>query len=89
MAFDSSNLNRLAGASGVALWHYTTTDAVADVNTEDYFENAADMLNINDVIFVVSSTGTTPVVTTTYFNGVTSGSVDIVNGDVITATDSD
>ena len=88
MAYEASNLTRLAGASGVSLWHYTTTDAFSVVRAEDYFENAADMLNINDVILVVSASGGTPVVTLTYFNGVTSGTVDIVDGNTVDATDS-
>jgi hypothetical protein len=34
MAYDKSNLTRLAGASGVSLWHYTTTQAVLNRLTE-------------------------------------------------------
>jgi len=88
MAYNAANLTRLAGASGVSLWHYTTTDAFSVVRAEDYFEDAHPMLNINDCILVISSSGGTPVATLTYFNGVTTGSVDVVNGNTIVATDS-
>ena len=54
---------------------------------EDYFEDAHPMLNINDVIFVISASGGTPVATLTYFNGVATTAVDVVNGNTISATD--
>ena len=40
MAYDKANLTRLAGGSGLTLWHYTTTDTIATVNTADYFANS-------------------------------------------------
>ena len=89
MAFNSDNLTRLAGASGVSLWHYATTDTLADVNTAGYFNNASAMMNINDVIIAVTETGGTPVVSHTYVNANSGGTVDVVNGVAITNTDSD
>lgn len=89
MAFNAANLNRLAGASGVALWHYATTDAVADVNTAGYFNSAANMLNLNDVIIAVTSTGGTPVISHLYVNANNGTTVDVVDGVAITNTDSD
>lgn len=89
MAFNAANLTRLAGGSGVSLWHYTTTDAIADVNTAGYFNSAANMLNVNDVILAVTSTGTTAVVSHTYVNANSGTVVDVVDGVAITNTDSD
>lgn len=89
MAFSASGLTRLAGASGVSLWHYATTDTIADVNTAGYFNSAANMLAINDVIIAVTSTGGTPVVSHTYVNANSGSVVDVVNGVAITDTDSD
>lgn len=89
MAFNAANLNRLAGASGVALWHYATTDAVADVNTAGYFNSAANMLNLNDVIIAVTSTGGTPVISHLYVNANNGTTVDVIDGVAITNTDSD
>ena len=37
MAYSSSGLHRIGGASGVNLWIYQTTDAIATVNNAGYF----------------------------------------------------
>ena len=89
MAFSASGLTNLATASGVNLWNYTTADTIADVNTADYFLDAIDMIRVNDVMIVVTSTGGTPVVSHAYCNSNTGSAIDIVNGVAITATDSD
>jgi hypothetical protein len=89
MAFTASSLTRLAGASGVSLWHYTTADTIATVNTAGYFNDASAMMNVNDVIIAVTSTGGTPVVSHTYVNANSGGTVDVVDGVAITNTDSD
>lgn len=87
MAFSAANLTRLAGGSGVALWHYTSTDAIATVNTAGYFNNAANMLNVRDVIIVVdSNTPTTHLASVLSNDGST---VDVSDGTVIAETDSD
>lgn len=87
MAYSAANLTRLAGGSGVALWHYTSTDAIATVNTAGYFNDAADMLNVRDVIIVVdSNTPTTSFVSVLSNDGST---VDVSDGTAIAETDSD
>jgi N-acetylmuramic acid 6-phosphate (MurNAc-6-P) etherase len=89
MAFTPASLTRLAGASGVSLWHYATADAIADVNTAGYFSAAANMLGLNDVIITVTSTGTTPVVGHTYVNANSGTVVDVVDGVAIANADGD
>lgn len=89
MAYTASSLTRLSGASGVSLWHYSTADTIATVNTAGYFNDASAMMNVNDVIIAVTSTGGTPVVSHTYVNANSSGTVDVVDGVAITNTDSD
>ena len=89
MAFTPASLTRLAGASGVSLWHYSTADTLADVNTVGYFNSVANMLGLNDVIIAVTETGGTPVVSHTYVNANSGTVVDVVNGVAITNTDSD
>ena len=37
MAYSASGLHRMAGASGVQLFIYQTTDAIGAVNTAGYF----------------------------------------------------
>lgn len=89
MAYTASSLTRLSGGSGVSLWHYTTADTIATVNTADYFLDAIDMIRVNDVIITVTSTGSTPVVSHAYCNSNSGSAIDIINGVAITATDSD
>tara|TARA_A200000113_G_scaffold220365_1_gene230397 strand:- start:2867 stop:3130 length:264 start_codon:yes stop_codon:yes gene_type:complete len=87
MAFSASGLTRLAGGSGVNLYHYSTTDAIATVNTAGYFNSAANMLNVRDVIIVADTN--TP---TTSFVSVLSNTgsvVDVSDGTAIAETDSD
>lgn len=87
MAFSAANLTRLAGGSGVALWHYTSADAIATVNTAGYFNDAANMLNVRDVIIVVdSNTPTTNLVNVLSNDGST---VDVSDGTAIVETDGD
>tara|TARA_R110000796_G_scaffold57960_4_gene133666 strand:+ start:202 stop:465 length:264 start_codon:yes stop_codon:yes gene_type:complete len=87
MAFNAANLTRMAGASGVALWHYTSADAIATVNTAGYFNGASGMLNIRDVIIVVDSNTPTTNLANVLSNA--SGVVDISNGTAIVETDAD
>lgn len=66
MSFQSNDLSVLAYANCFTLWHYTTPDE--DVTTSGYFDNAADMLRVNDLIitnFDTDATGTGP--STTFF----------------------
>ena len=50
MAFKSKDLSVLAYANGFTLWHYTTVDLAADVDTAGYFNTACDMLRVGDMI---------------------------------------
>ena len=55
MAYDAAGLHRIGGASGAALWMYRTADAIATVNTSGYFNSAADVLKVGDLIYVYDS----------------------------------
>ena len=50
MAFQSKDLSVLAYANGFTLWHYTTPDAAIDVDTQGYFNSAADMVRVGDMV---------------------------------------
>ena len=89
MAYTASSLCCIGGGSGQRLWYYSTAGTIATVNTAGYFNDAANMLNVNDVILAITSTGGTPVVSHTYVNANNGSTVDVVNGVAITATDSD
>ena len=89
MAYSASGLTSLASGSGVNLWHYTTTDTIATVNTAGYFNDAIGMIRSLDVIIAVTSTGGTPVVSLVYAKDVSSSAIDVTDGLTVTATDTD
>lgn len=87
MAYAASGLHKMAGASGVQLFIYQTADAIAAVNSAGYFNSAAGMLNIRDLIIVMDTD--TP---TTSFVSVLSNTgsvVDVSDGTAVAETDSD
>ena len=87
MAYSAANLTRIGGASNGDLWFYSSTDTIATVNTEGYFNDAANMLAVRDVIIVVdSNTPTTNLVNVLSNTGTV---VDVSNGTAIAETDSD
>ena len=60
MSFSSSNLSVLAYANNFTLWHYTTTDDATAIGTAGYFDNAVDMLRVNDLMIINIDTDGTP-----------------------------
>tara|TARA_B100002019_G_scaffold137216_1_gene118166 strand:- start:2251 stop:2508 length:258 start_codon:yes stop_codon:yes gene_type:complete len=85
MAYNAANLTRLAGGSGVNLWHYTSTDAIATVKASGYFNESANMINVRDIIICVDTN--TP---TTHIASVLSNDGSTVNtsqGTAIAETD--
>lgn len=58
MAFASKDLSVLAYANNFTLWHYTTFDS--SVTAGGYFNNAASMLRVNDLIIANIDTDGTP-----------------------------
>ena len=58
MAYNSSNLSVLAYANDFTLWHYATTDAA--VTGAGYFNKAADMVRVNDLIITTLDTDGSP-----------------------------
>lgn len=60
MAFKASDLSVLAYANNFTLWHYTTVDNTATIEGAGYFNNAADMLRVNDLMIINIDTDGTP-----------------------------
>lgn len=88
MAFSLDGLYQVGpGGGGVRLWTYQSADAIADVNTEGYFNGAADLLNVRDIIFVVDTNTPSTNIVSVLSNS--AGVVDVSNGLAITETDSD
>jgi hypothetical protein len=87
MAYASAGLHRIGGGSGVNLWIYQTTDAIATVNSAAYFNDASNMLNIRDLIIVQDTNVPTTNFVTVLSNA--SGVVDVSDGTAVVETDSD
>ena len=87
MAFSAAGLTRIGGASNGDLWFYSTTDTIATVNTAGYFNSAANMLSIRDVIIVADTNTPTPNLCSVLSN--TGTVVDISDGTAIAETDGD
>tara|TARA_R100001163_G_C5040256_1_gene178550 strand:- start:266 stop:532 length:267 start_codon:yes stop_codon:yes gene_type:complete len=88
MAYSRDGLYPIGpGGSSPRLWMYSTTDAIATVNSEGYFNSAADILGVRDVVIVADTN--TP---TTNFVNVLSNTgtvVDVSDGTAIAETDGD
>ena len=92
MAFSSTGWTVVSAAkrgNAPSVYAYKTTDAIADVNTEGYFNDLAGTLAVGDLIYCVTSTGTTAVASLAVVRSNTGTVVDIDNGTVLSATDSD
>lgn len=97
MAYTPGNLVRLSGGNGFAHYRYDTLDAHADVDTNGYFNNEDDDLNlaVGDIIDVIVwatavRTGTIGTYGRHIVNAVAaSGAVDLSNVTVGVVTDTD
>jgi len=91
MAYSADGLNLIGGGgkAGAApqVWTYTSTDAIATVNTAAYFNNASDLLKVRDIMFIVDSNTPTLHIVSVLSNA--SGVVDISDGTAVAETDSD
>lgn len=92
MAYSSTGFTTVAASkagNAPAVYAYKTTDAIADVNTSGYFNTLASILSVGDLIYCVTSTGTTAVATLVYVLSNASGVVDVSDGTTLANTDSD
>lgn len=87
MAYSASGLTRMAGGGGHSLWFYDSTDALTAVRVSGYFNDAASMLNVGDVVFVYDSDAPTMGISIVLSNN---GSVvDLADGTALTVSDTD
>ncbi len=89
MAFLSKNLAVLAYANGFTLYHYTTTDAAAVVDTAGYFNSASGMLRVGDRIMASVDTDGTPGYGDFVVLSNASGVVDVGDMVAVGGTDTD
>lgn len=92
MAFSNTGWTTVAApkrGNAPSIYAYKTTDAIADVNTEGYFNTLSDTLEVGDLIYCVTSTGSTAVCTLTQVLSNSGGVVDVADGTTLAATDGD
>jgi len=93
MAFSSTGLATIGASkkgNAPSMYSYSTTDAIADVNTAGYFNSIHDTLAVGDIIFCRTSTGGTQVLTIVYVLTISAaGVVDVNDGTTLANTDSD
>ena len=68
---------------------YTTPDSQADINTAGYFNDLSATLAIGDLIYIWAVNAGTQVAILTQVLSNASGVVDVADGTVLAATDSD
>lgn len=94
MAFSSTGWAAIGGnakrGNAPVMYSYSTADTIADVNNAGYFNDLSDTLEVGDLIYCVTSTGSPPGVHTfTQVVSNASGVVDVADGTTLAATDSD
>ncbi len=89
MAYQSKDLSVIAYANGFTLWHYTTADLAADVDTAGYFNNASDMLRVGDMIMANVDTGGTPGAGIFLVNSNAASVVDVADMTTVGGADTD
>ncbi len=92
MAYSSTGWSTVAASkagNSPAIYAYKTADAIADVNTSGYFNTLANVLSVGDLIYCVTSTGSTAVATLVYVVSNSGGVVDVTDGTTLANTDSD
>ncbi len=89
MAFQPKDLSVLAYANGFTLWHYTTPDAASAVRAGGYFNAAAHMLRVGDMVLANTSTGGTPAAGILVVAANALGTVDLTDMTAVGATNTD
>ena len=89
MSYKSKDLSVLSYANGFTLWHYTTGDLAADVDTAGYFNEAAHMLRIGDMIMANVDTDGTPAAGIFLVNANSGTVVDVADLTAVGGSDTD
>ena len=89
MSYQSKDLSVLAYANGFTLWHYTTADLDTLVDDGGYFDDAADMLRVGDMIMANLDTDGTPKAGLYLVNANANGTVDVADLTQVGSADTD
>ena len=91
MAYSVTGLQPIGGQSKAGnapqMWSYTSVDAIATVNTSGYFNAAADLLKVGDLIYVYDSN--TPTASLVVVLSNTGTVVDVSDGTALSVADAD
>jgi len=91
MAYSVTGLQPIGGQSKAGnapqMWSYTSADAIATVNTTGYFNDAADVLKVGDLIYVYDSA--TPTASLVVVLSNTGTVVDVSDGTALSVADAD
>jgi len=91
MAYSVDGLQPIGGQSKAGnapqMWSYTSADAIATVNTSGYFNDAADLLKVGDLMYVRDSN--TPTASLVIVLSNTGTVVDVSDGTAISVADAD
>jgi hypothetical protein len=92
MAYSSTGFSTVAASkagNSPAVYAYKTADALTVVRFTGYFNVLSDVLKVGDLIYCVTSTGTTAVASLNYVLSNAAGVVDVNDGTVLANTDTD
>lgn len=90
MAYSSTGLNLVAGSkagNAPQIWSYQSADAIATVNTSGYFDSAAGLMKVGDLIYVYDTA--TPTASLVVVLSNTGTVVDVSDGTTISVADAD
>ena len=91
MAYSITGLQPIGGQAKAGnapqMWSYTSADAIATVNTTGYFNDAADVLKVGDLIYVYDSN--TPTASLVVVLSNTGTVVDVSDGTALSVADAD
>lgn len=87
MAYSASGLTRLAGGGGYNMWYYSSVDALSVVRASGYFNDAATMMNVGDLVAVYDNNA--PAMAWTIVLSNDGSTVDCADGTALTVSDSD
>ena len=80
MAFDATNLKKVAGGGDQNLFVYNSTDAISTIIGTDYFLSATAELKGHDLILCVGATGGTRTAALVVVSANSGSSVATING---------
>jgi hypothetical protein len=92
MAYDSKGLNLASGSkagNAPQIWTYKSNDVSGDIDGAGYFNAAAALLKVGDLMYIHSAADTTPGFGLAVVNSNTGTVVDITNLTALGTIDSD